>query len=540
MNVVLPDGTRLTGIPDGTSKATILAKLKGNGYDIRPLLQAETERRADPTADMSGPEKFLAGTGKAFVDLGRGVKQFFGSKQADEDIAESRRLEAPLMNTGAGLVGNLVGNVAALAPTAFIPGVNSLAGAALSGTAMGGLAPVAPGESRGFNAAIGAGAGVAGRALGAVTGRLLRPVADASGAETAALAQAAAREKIPLAASQITQSKPLATVESLLEKLPFTASRQGAIKETQKEAFNAAVLRRTGITGNKATPAALGAQKAALGEVFEDIASRNSIDFEKGVATKLAAIKQEASRRLAKPEPVTNTVDDIVADLEGGTVLTGTKYQGWREVLGRMARGTDSEAHYAGQVKKTLDRAFSDQIGKADAAAWKTASRQYGNLKTVARAMGGAGPDSVVGNISPAQLSAALSNQVGREGKALGRGDLNELSKLGRAFVSESVPDSGTAQRTFYQNMLTGNLGGAGLGAGAGYYAGGPEGAAVGALGGAGLMLGLPRAVQAALNSRAGQRYLTRGLVPINANWQRRLPLVSQTGLLGYVAGQEN
>lgn len=112
----------------------------------------------DPTEGMSTTEKFLAGAGKAFVDAGRGVGQLVGLVDR-KDIDEAKKLDAPLMNTGAGTVGNIVGNVAAYAPLAVIPGANTIAGGALVGAGAGALQPVGTDDSRLNNAAIGAAAG---------------------------------------------------------------------------------------------------------------------------------------------------------------------------------------------------------------------------------------------------------------------------------------------------------------------------------------------------------------------------------------------
>lgn len=95
----------------------------------------------DPTVGMSGTEKFLAGTGKAFSDIGQGVSQYLPGGATREDVAESRTRDAALMNTGAGMAGNIAGNVAAAVPTAFIPGANTITGAGLIGAGMGALQP---------------------------------------------------------------------------------------------------------------------------------------------------------------------------------------------------------------------------------------------------------------------------------------------------------------------------------------------------------------------------------------------------------------
>jgi hypothetical protein len=104
--------------------------------------QLEADRKLyDPTQGMSGTEKFLAGTGKAFTDIGRGVSQYLPGGATREDVAESRQRDAALMNTGAGMAGNIAGNVAAAVPTAFIPGANTITGAGLIGAGMGAMQP---------------------------------------------------------------------------------------------------------------------------------------------------------------------------------------------------------------------------------------------------------------------------------------------------------------------------------------------------------------------------------------------------------------
>ena len=151
--------------------------------------------------EMSGPGKFLAGAGKAFVDVGRGVGQLVGLVSA-EDVRESRKRDADLMSSGAGIAGNIVGSLAAVAPTVAIPGAATIPGAAAIGAGLGLLTQ--PGESVGErlgNAALGGAAGAggiaAGRALGtayeagkavvapltfqgreAITGRVLQRFSD--------------------------------------------------------------------------------------------------------------------------------------------------------------------------------------------------------------------------------------------------------------------------------------------------------------------------------------------------------------------------
>lgn len=144
----------------------------------RARQQSETDALVDtvnnnPTNGMTVGQLAGAGAGKSFVDTGRGVKQILGANNQAE-IDESRQTDAPLMRTASGTLGNIGGAVAQAAPTMLIPGAATIAGSALTGAGLGAVQPVATGESRGENAAIGAVAGAAGPLLARGAGAVVR------------------------------------------------------------------------------------------------------------------------------------------------------------------------------------------------------------------------------------------------------------------------------------------------------------------------------------------------------------------------------
>ncbi len=120
-----------------------------NNRAVQEQAQLAADRKTfDPTADMSGTNKFRAGAGKAFSDIAQGVSQYLPGGATRQDVAETRRLDAPLMATGPGMAGNVAGNVAAAVPTAMIPGANTIGGSALIGAGMGAIQPsVSTGET---------------------------------------------------------------------------------------------------------------------------------------------------------------------------------------------------------------------------------------------------------------------------------------------------------------------------------------------------------------------------------------------------------
>lgn len=156
--VQAPDGSilKIEG-PEGASQEQIIQAAQA-AFSQKQAKSLAPQQTYDPTEGMSGTEKFLAGAGKAMTDIGRGVRQYLPSAiggLSNEDIAEARRLDAPLMNTGAGMAGNVVGNVATALPVAFIPGANTAMGAGLAGTAYGVVQPGVNSGERLKNAAIG-------------------------------------------------------------------------------------------------------------------------------------------------------------------------------------------------------------------------------------------------------------------------------------------------------------------------------------------------------------------------------------------------
>jgi hypothetical protein len=252
------------------SDENLLLGLRKKFYADIPLKQfvnrIEFDTTADPAEGMSGTDKFLAGAGKAFTDLARGAGQMVGMVDR-EDVAASRKRDAPLMRTGAGMAGNVTGNIAALLPSALIPGASTIPGAALIGGATGLLAPSVSTQETLTNTALGGVLGpasvLAGRAVGATAraGKALFEPFTKSGQEKVAartLQQFAsdptraaanlrsARELVPGSRPTMAQAADdpgLAQLERTLQNNPETggmlaeqyasqrAARLGAVKD---------------------------------------------------------------------------------------------------------------------------------------------------------------------------------------------------------------------------------------------------------------------------------------------------------------------
>lgn len=128
-------------------------------------------------------DRGLAGAGKAFNDTGLRLKQLatLNSPESQASIDAAKKYDEPLMNTGMGIAGNVVGNLAqmvgpaaglgAMGKAAQLPSLvrgaasfiapKSIWGAAAQGAGMGALQPVASGDSTLKNMAFGAAGGAA-------------------------------------------------------------------------------------------------------------------------------------------------------------------------------------------------------------------------------------------------------------------------------------------------------------------------------------------------------------------------------------------
>lgn len=206
--VNLPDGRVFTvNGPEGMSPEQVYGALVTQRPDLSSEALAkrakEAAKESDPTAGMAGWQKFAAGAGKAIVDTGRGLGQLVGLTSQDE-IDQAKQRDAALMDTGAGMVGNIAGHVGmAFAPAGAVGATGTLAsrlpqlafatpkayaaakalaapntvlGAGALGAGQGFVQPVASDESRVWNTALGAGAGAA-PGLAVSGGRLVKDLA---------------------------------------------------------------------------------------------------------------------------------------------------------------------------------------------------------------------------------------------------------------------------------------------------------------------------------------------------------------------------
>lgn len=393
------------------------------GFDL-----SETEA---PTAGMSGFERFKAGVGSALAATPRGVRQgitegagttakvgalaleALGADDAARAVVkrgvlplqeesdrlraeetERRRLDAPLMRTGAGLAGNITGNVVqAVGPGAtlklaskvpqfaraapaleaagapFLP--ETVKGSALSGAELGAVQPVAEGETREGNIGLGLGGGFLGagipRAVGAtarVAGNLVPSVSERSQTRAAAraleeFAQDPAAMRAALAQEQriIPGSRPslAEATEDIgiagLQKSMSNTPRFGANLRELNEARN-----RERVAYIESQFGGANAAKAQALAEARDLAARQEL---RGIAqtpvSRLGPVQNGVNRMLVKYQanrPIREAMGEINAELANVKTVQDAHFL--RQYIGQLMAGQVEGKQSAKLAKKEL------------------------------------------------------------------------------------------------------------------------------------------------------------------------------------------
>jgi len=469
-----------------------------------PAEQARTALAEDQGIGKS----MLIGAGRTFDRLGKGTQQLYygatGDKKAQAEL-KTRAEDDDQMYKSLQNVHPVATAVGESLPAMAVP-VGATATVLGTAAKIGGAAAVQAGaeygsaSERAKRAALaGAGAVVGGvvvpKAVGAVvegSKAALKGLAGNITPQALALAARAKELGIPVNAAQLGDSKFLKTLASSLEQMPFTGGAKSAA--AQRTAFTNAVGKTFGEDADKLTPEVYAAAKARLGTQFNELAARNNLDVTPALKTKLAGIAAEAEGTAA--DDTKRAVANIIgrtteqAETKGGAVpaqmssvlgadgqpfvkvaasstpattkLPGATYSSIDSELSNIIKAGGEKGLYAKRMQEAIRNAMDDSISPADQALWTETRTQYKNLKavrnTVAKDMGN-------GDVPPSQLMNALtSTDAGKEAMAMGkRGALGEIGQIGKQFVRDSVPNSGTAQRA----MAMGLIGGGGYAFGA-------------------------------------------------------------------------
>jgi hypothetical protein len=529
MDVEMPDGTIIEGVPEGTSKQTLLSMLQ------RSKVGAAVDKgKRDLANSLPWYEAAMVGAGKGADSVWGGMKQIgtglvgaaanalpdSGIKRGLEDYAtqqagaissdqeDKAREYAPLAEqrpyaTGFGEALPMLA-IPGGAAVRGAKGMEMLANAAAQG-AVPGLLGYGTAEERGARGLAGAAGGAVGGALGAGIGRAIQPFRPAMNEARTAALDAAERFGLKLTPAELSNSRALKWAQAAVDDLPFASGMGTARREGNAQALNKAALATIGESGSEITPTVLAGAKTRLGGEYEALFKEARIPVgDDALLSKLGGIVEDANKFLPKEQArvVSNRVDDLLSKAGNDSSIPGFAYQKWRA----SATSKDGDVnHYLKQARTAVDESATAALSAEKMAAYGQTNRQYANLKALNT---GNVVNRETGSVAPKQLDNYLANKFKdayREGRA-GQ-DLGEVAKAG--MLLREMPNSGSVPRLAY----TGGMGGGGVGMAAGMIDPITFGAA--ALS--------PAFAQIAMNNPLARRYASKGMFAVTPEMERML-----------------
>lgn len=472
---------------------------QSQGFNLATAKLVDQEAKIDPSAGggtlQIGPfdtgiktpewlDRGLAGVGKAFSDAGLGIQQRLAKASSDmtlpgtasaglagtasgvagrklndllfsdqdrkdreskvvdlrNEVAGRRKLDAPLMDTTAGKIGNFGGNVALVAPTVMIPGANTVAGASVVGAVNGLFQPTVNDRETALNVGLGAAGGAGGQYIanklpGAITSYTANKQAKVAGNQ-AATAQKFAAAK---AASDLGYVIPPADLNPGVAT-ELLSGLSGKIKTAQT-----ASQRNQTVTDTLAKKAlglpeevpltidALNAIRSKAGQAYEAVSGAGNIAPSATYGKALDdAVKPFVSQNASFPgRKVPAVVDDIMS-LKTEAFDAGDAIQTIKVLRGEADKAYAANDKLAGAAYKKASEALESAIDKhlvdtnAPAGmlnAYRDARKTIAKTYTVQKAL-----NNETGVVSAPRLAADLA-----KGKPLS-GELLDVAKSATAF----------------------------------------------------------------------------------------------------------
>jgi hypothetical protein len=273
---------------------------------------------------------------------------------------------------------------------------------------------------------------------------------------------------VPLTPAAETGSPFLSTMESVMKFLPTSATRAVSAEDLQQRGFTRAVFKQAGLDSDIATPEALRQGRTKLGKEYDDLEAQTTFKGDSQTFDDL--LRNEQDYVVGFPDTIKPIykarVDEILKYAAGEKTGDGSTYKRLQSALSeeasRAERSTDPSAGYYGEAMRGLQRILESTMERSAGGPelkdkWRDLNRRYAVFSRIEDAMGTAGQEKLgTGFIPPAQLAAAERRRIGPQQYAEGGSDFTELVRAGASVIPNPVPNSGTAQRSFVQNLLTG------------------------------------------------------------------------------------
>lgn len=491
MDIELPNGTIIQGIPDGTPKSVVmekaikagLAKPEDFGVQQQPVSAPTNGLLMGMKEPISGAAQLLP-KGLEFISSAGGlapnpVSQFLGSEAervramnaAEEQAYQQQRTSQG--ETGFD-VGRLVGNV--VSPANIVAGVRAAQGAralgaglgtqaAAAGAAQGAMQPVNEptgfAEEKATQIGLGAVAGKVGEAVASATGKVLNPLASK--------AEQTMRDLGITPTPGQTLGGVYKKAEDFAQNLPLIGGQIRNAREKVLFDFNKGIINKAlDKVGDKLPENVVG--RDAVAYAAEQVSNKydevlGKMNFNLDFKTKsgiVDALNKANLPSAAQREEATNVLNNIAFNKFSGKTLTGAEYKSIESDLAKeVSKYKNSQSASDRNIGDALDgvlknfktelyyqnQRYTPQLRRIDSA--------YGDLKVMEKAAANTGAEN--GVFTPKQYSLAVKqSDLTRQKSAFARGTARgqELSEAALKTIGQD------ANSTLEGRLAIGSLGG--------------------------------------------------------------------------------
>lgn len=480
MDVRMPDGRVITNVPEGTTRAQLMTKLK-------PPAPAESSTLANlgagavRGASRMGNVLLDAASAPAGLVFPEAVKDFKAWRHGGADLMDQQH-----KGSAAYTAGDIGAQVAMTAPVGLVLGAGVKAVSSLPKVLQVAKALASGGGSAMMRAGTGAATGAASMALtnpddiaaGAVGGAVMPTVASGLARvvkpQTDKMVKALMEQGVRMTPGQILGGG-WRKAEEGARSIPVLGDAIAAAERRGVEDFNRAAINRVLEPLGRALPkgAPVGYEgveraHAVVSRAYDNLLPKLSVAADPDFANDLLALKQMAANMPADRAAQFDRIlqRDVLDRLTGQGLGTGATAKVIESRLGESiraySRSESGDERLLGDALKETQAAFRRLLERSNPALaddMKKINTAYANLLRVENAASRQGAKE--GVFTPNQLgmgSRALDSSLRKRSSAHGEALMQDLAEQGQKVIGSKLPDSGTANRLM--------LGGATLGGG--------------------------------------------------------------------------
>lgn len=308
--------------------------------------------------------------------------------------------------------------------------------------------------------------------------------------------------EVPLTPAQQLGNPTASVFESVMRYLPTTAPTVAKAEDATMRGWTRAVNRQFGLDSDIATPEVLTAYQRQWGQKADALEAATRLRPDKTFEDQVSNMRSQYTRGLDDGlyrsfDSQLRRVEDFIAARSQGAEIPGANYRLISSELNFAVdagkRSGDPRIQEYGKAMERLRDSFSGLMQRSAASTptqppaggpqlrgpqgqpllagpegqgtprdlaqeWKDLNRDYALFSRVREAMGsGTGKDKInTGFIPPKALEQAERASLGSDVFGMTQDPFTRLVRAGESILPNPTPNSGTAQRSMAQNMLTG------------------------------------------------------------------------------------